>query len=79
MLITRGQWPEAAGIARGLKPQAMLVRPRFGQRETAVDAWQAGFVGFSDVTLDEDSVFDDSQQVFRKGLFAGSKVKKIEG
>jgi hypothetical protein len=57
----------------------MLARSRFGQRETAIDARQAGFVGFSDVALAADSVFDDSRQIFRKGLFAGSKVKKIEG
>ena len=52
---------EAAGIARGLKAQAMLARSRFGQRETAVDARQAGFVRFSDVAMGADGIYDDSR------------------
>lgn len=70
---------EAASIARGLKAQAMLARSRFGQRKTAVDARQVGFVGFSDVAMGADGIFDDSRKLLPKGLFAGSKVKKIEG
>ena len=62
---------QAARIARGLKAQAMLARSRFGQRETAVDARQAGFVGFSDVALAADSVFDDFRQIFRRRFLPG--------
>src|ERR1700758_4575609 len=57
----------------------MLARSRLGQRKTAVDARQAGFVGFSGVAMGADGIFDDSRQLLPKGLFAGSNVKKIEG
>src|SRR5215831_5729903 len=70
---------EAASIARGLKAQAMLARSRFGQRKTADDARQAGFVGFSGVAMGADGIFDDSRQLLPKGLLTGSNVKKIQG
>jgi hypothetical protein len=66
---------EAASIPRGLKAQAMLARSRFGQRETAVDARQAGFVRFSDVAIGSDGIYDDSRQLLPKGLSPGARCK----